>query len=290
MATRDVGDRQNIELLVYTPFADPPTLVNATVALSVTDPAGAITSPSVTNASTGTYQASFTLATAGVWYWRWTVSGTVVDISDGQVTAVDPSPPAYASLDQLKGARKTTTTDRDDDMSQALLTAARRIDKTTGDRQFWLDKTVSARIFRMKGRVYSTDEGEWLIVDDIGSLSGLVVEVGDGTTWTAVTGYQTGPENALAKRQPINRLLRPVSSWSGSWSGPNQARITARWGWPAVPDEIVRANLLQANRLYTRKDSPDGVLGNAEWGVTRVSSIDPDVRDLIADYCLAGMG
>ncbi len=283
----DVGDRLYIEHRVYTPFSDPPTLVNATVALAVTDPAGAVSSPTVTNASTGVYQASFDLATAGVWYWRWTVSGTVVEVVDGQETAVNPTPPPYAILDQLKDMRKITTTDRDADMTQALLTASRRIDRATGERQFWLDKTASQRIFRPRGRTYCAEEGEWLIVDDIGATAGMIVEIGDGTTWTAVTDYQTGPDNAIAKRSPVTRLLRPSSTW---WTSANaQVRVTARWGWPAVPEEIVRATLLQANRLYVRKDSPDGVLGNAEWGVTRVSSIDPDVRDLISSFCLPGV-
>ena len=284
---RDVGDRQNIEHLVYNPFTDPPVLINATVALAVTDPAGAVTSPSITNSSTGTYQASFSLTSAGTWYWRWTVSGAVVDVADGQVTAVDPGPPMYATLDQLKAMRVLTTTDRDDDLTQALATASRRIDRSTGERQFWLDKTVSARTFRPTGRTYCAAEGEWLTVDDIGNLTGLIVEVGDGTTWTAVTDYQTGPDNALAKRKPITKLLRPLSTW---WTlSTTLVRVTARWGWPAIPEEVVRASLIQANRLFMRKDSPEGVLGNAEWGVARVARVDPDVEALIGDLCLPGL-
>ena len=284
---RDVGDRQNIEHLVYDPFTDPPALINATVTLAVTDPAGAVTNPTVTTPSSGVYRASFTLATAGVWYWRWTVSGTVVDVADGQETAVDLSPPAYATLEQLKGMRVTSTTDRDDDLAQALVTSARRIDRVTG-RQFWLDKTATARTFRLSGRTYRTSAGEWLIVDDIGVATAIVVEVGDGTTWTAVTDFQTGPDNAIAKRQPITRLLRPLSNWS-TGAG-TQARVTTRWGWPAIPDEVVRGNLIQANRLYLRKDSPEGVLGNSEFGgIARVGKVDPDVEALIGDLCLPGM-
>lgn len=289
-STRDVGDNEDIELLVYGSFTDPPTLTDATVVVTVTDPSGATTTPAVSHPATGTYRASFNLTTAGVWYWQWTISGTVVDVQTGQVTAVSPDRPTYASLSQFKAQRKITATDRDDDMRQALRAASRRIDKTTGERQFYLDKTTSQRIFRLTGRVYCTTEGEWLLVDDIGNTTGMVVEVGDGTTWTTVTTYQTGPANAIAKGKAITELLRPNNSWAVGVSGPAQVRVTARWGWPAVPEEIVRACLLQANRLYQRKDSPDGVLGNAEWGLARVNMLDPDFRDMVSDYCYPGFG
>ncbi|MDX2921298.1 hypothetical protein PV370_25695, partial [Streptomyces sp. NE06-03C] len=67
-------------------------------------------------------------------------------------------------------------------------------------------------------------------------------------------------------------------------------QVTARWGWPAVPDEIVQATLIQAARLYKRKDSPEGVTGSAEWGVVRLSRRDPDVWALIEHYVLPGFG
>ncbi|SCL43276.1 hypothetical protein GA0074692_6801 [Micromonospora pallida] len=93
-----------------------------------------------------------------------------------------------------------------------------------------------------------------LLVDDIGDIADLVVESGTGSAWSPVTGYDTGPDNALATGQPITTLIAPPG---GYWAGP-RVRVTARWGWPAVPDEISRAALLLANRLYMRKDSPAG--------------------------------
>lgn len=65
-------------------------------------------------------------------------------------------------------------------------------------------------------------------------------------------------------------------------------RITAQFGWPAVPDDISEAALIQAARLFKRKDSPEGVIGNAEWGVVRLSRRDPDVWNLIEQYVLPG--
>jgi hypothetical protein len=68
-----------------------------------------------------------------------------------------------------------------------------------------------------------------------------------------------------------------------------RVRVTAKWGWPAVPDTVVQATLIQASRLYRRKDSPEGVLGSAEWGTVRLGRVDPDVYALIQQLILPGM-
>jgi hypothetical protein len=57
-----------------------------------------------------------------------------------------------------------------------------------------------------------------------------------------------------------------------------------------VPDEVVQATLLQAGRLYRRKDSPEGVTGSADWGMVRLPRLDPDVMALIEPYMLPGFG
>jgi hypothetical protein len=284
----DVGDRQNIEHLVYDPFTDPPVLAAATVAILVTAPDGTTSTPAITNPSLGTYRTSFTLSLAGTWYWRWTVSGAVVDVADGQVTALPPAPVAYATLADFKARRSRTDTADDDALTQALVAASRSIDAMTGREPggFWLSPAVSARAYPVIGRAYCDAAGEWLITDELGSTAGLIVEVGDGTTWTAVAGYQTGPVNALVKQRPINRLGRALSVWSTTGYG--QVRVTGRWGWPSVPAQITEATLIQANRIYLRKDSPEGVAGSSEWGVMRLARTDPDVAALTAPFELAG--
>jgi hypothetical protein len=107
------------------------------------------------------------------------------------------------------------------------------------------------------------------------------VATGSGSTFNTVDSslYETYPRNALAKREPIEGILRIGSSWPRGIG--QRVRVTARWGWPAIPDVVEQATLLQAGRLYKRKDSPQGVLANAEWGSIRVASIDPDVARLL---------
>lgn len=194
----------------------------------------------------------------------------------------------YADLATFKQMLKVEDDDasRDDLMARALTTASRSIDKATGQR-FWLDPEPVARTYRLAGRTVCEADGDVLLVDGIGTVDGLLVESGSGDTWTPVTGYETTPDNALLNGRPVTGLLRVGGDWG---YGTTRIRVTARFGWPAVPDDIATAALIQASRLYKRKDSPEGVTGSAEWGVVRLSRRDPDVWNLIEQYVLPGFG
>lgn len=195
---------------------------------------------------------------------------------------------SYGSVDTLKTQLNIEPTDttRDGLLTRALAAASRGIDRACGrGRRFYLDPAPVAREFNPHGRIVCRDDGELLLVDDIGSAAGLVVETGRAGSWTPVTGYETSPDNALLDGQAITGLLLTSGSW-GTALG--RVRITAQFGWPAVPDDITEAALLQAARLYRRKDSPEGITGSAEWGVVRLSRRDPDVWNLIEPYIAPG--
>ena len=281
---RDVGDRIAIRFEVRTPDG---TLTAATVAVAVTKPDGTLVSPAptVTTTSVGIYDASFVADSAGQWRWTWTASGTVAEVAHGRVDVGDPATGTYVSLTLFKKQFNLTAADRDELLSQALTAAARAVDAHTGRRPggFYLDGTATARQYGVCGRTVRGHDGRHkLLIDDIGSVTGLTVETGDGTTWTTATGHRTDPANALADQQPITGL----AAWS--W-GTDLVRVTARWGWPAVPDQVVQATLIQATRLYRRKDSPEGVAGGGEWGVVRLSRLDPDVGQLLQHLVLPGI-
>ncbi|MFF3346081.1 phage gp6-like head-tail connector protein [Streptomyces sp. NPDC002779] len=192
----------------------------------------------------------------------------------------------YVTLAELKSQFGVEPDDdsRDTVLNRARASASRSIDSTTG-RRFWLDATPVQRTFTPRGRIVRDDDGELFLVDDIGSAEGLIVETGSSASWSAVTGYETSPDNALADGRPITGLRRVLGTWGTSTS---RLRVTARFGWPAVPDDIHEAALILASRLYKRKDSPEGIIGSAEWGVRNLSRRDPDVWNLIEPYIIPG--
>ncbi|MET9411275.1 phage gp6-like head-tail connector protein [Streptomyces sp. NPDC002935] len=173
---------------------------------------------------------------------------------------------------------------RDGQLDRALAAASRSIDKTCG-RRFWLDAAPVQRTYRTQGRIVCDNDGELLLVDDIGSIEGMVVEAGSGSSFTVVTDYETSPDNAFADGVAITGLRRVNGTW-----GTARVRIATKFGWPAFPDDIVEATYIQASRLFKRKDSPEGIIGSAEWGVRNLSRRDPDVWALIEPFLLTGFG
>ncbi len=51
-----------------------------------------------------------------------------------------------------------------------------------------------------------------------------------------------------------------------------------------IPDALRMACLLQASKLYHRRNTPDGVQGNAEFGLIRTNRFDGDVVTLIEPF------
>jgi hypothetical protein len=184
--------------------------------------------------------------------------------------------PLYTDKPTLKLALNINTSDtaRDSLLDTALKGAARAIYRRTGQRRFDKDAAPTTRILFTEGRVV------WdralcrfrLMVPDIATDTGLLVQDETGTVnYDFEVVYPDDPA------YPITDLAR------GAW--PRKVKLTARFGWPEVPEDIVQAHLLQAMRYYRRKDSPEGIAGSAEWGLVRVPRIDPDVEEMIQDYC-----
>lgn len=196
----------------------------------------------------------------------------------------------YATLAMLKQSLtiESSDTTRDTLLNQALVAASRGIDRDT-NRRFYLDASAMARTINPRKKTVVDDDGDHLLTADIGSLTGLIVEVGRTGSFADVTAsVEAEPTDALDQGRPVTSLLRISGAWP---QGAGQrVRVTARWGWPTLPDVVVQATLIQAARLFRRKDSPEGVTGSAEWGVVRLSRIDPDVHALIKNLIVPSFG
>ena len=195
---------------------------------------------------------------------------------------------SYVALSELKSALGITVSTDDAFLNLAIDSAEQSIDDLCG-RKFSADGSASARTYRAQPYL--------AVTDDISTLTGLVVKTdtsGDGTfdtTW-ASTDYQVEPLNNLLKTTPrsVNNL-RAVGSYTFPVYGDGLAavEVTAKWGWPAVPDSIKQATLMLSSRLYGRKASPMGVIGVGDFGPVRISRSDPDIAHLLMDYRRAGV-
>jgi hypothetical protein len=159
----------------------------------------------------------------------------------------------YASLAALKA--ELTIQDSDDDirLEAAINAASRQIDGWCG-RRFWQDGSVVAREFY-------PDDYRTVCPGDISTKTGLVVKVDTGddglfaTTLTIDTHFLVRPLNA-ADEVPVWPyteivLTDDTSTWFvQSGSGRPNVQVTAKFGWPAVPDDVTQACLIQAKNLY----------------------------------------
>ena len=172
----------------------------------------------------------------------------------------------------------------DDELLSAHITAASRTIDDICHRTFDLATTATARTFYPDGPLA-------VRVDDIGTTSGLLVKIDNDLTGTfelEITDYTTQPDNALARGVPITKLYAYETYWPLDIRPTVQ--VTARWGWPAVPEPVRSACGILAGRLYKRADSLLGVAGFGDLGAIMLRAVDPDVQRMLAPYVRPAVG
>jgi hypothetical protein len=194
---------------------------------------------------------------------------------------------AYATLTELKTFVGIPVLDVVDDVAlQLALDAATTQVENWADRVFTADEEVTTR-------EYMVDETGTIDVDPISTLTGLVVATddnGDGayeTTWAA-SDYRVEPVNAEAAGVPWDRIVALGTRWFPKNRYRPTVRITAKFGWPGgvVPQAVKLATLIQASRLFKRKDAPFGVAGSVEFGseMRLLNELDRDAQNLLRPY------
>lgn len=185
---------------------------------------------------------------------------------------------SYIPLSTLKSMLRITDSVDDTILTTCIDAASATVDDLCR-RKFTLDTTATARTFY-------ADSYEMVRVDDIGSTSGLVVKIDQddtGTYETTVTDYLSMPNNTLVLQRPITHLRAFNTAWpvGAIHAG---VEVTAKWGWPAVPEPVKSATAIMAGRLYKRSDSLLGVAGFGDLGAITLRSVDPDVQRMLAPY------
>jgi len=194
---------------------------------------------------------------------------------------------AYAALDDLYAELNITSTQYDTKLEAALNAASRQIDGYTG-RFFYQDTAVTDSTY------YSDDYLE-CSTDDISTTTGLIVQIDnddDGTfetTLTINTNFILLPTNA-ANSWPVMpytsiRLVDSGTSVFPQWSsGRPNVKVTAKFGFPEVPDDVAKATLIQATQLFKSSDAAFGGL-SFEAGILRVrDTLNPMAAALVERY------
>jgi hypothetical protein len=195
----------------------------------------------------------------------------------------------YATLTEIK-AYMSISDNTDNDLLENLVESASRSIDRIANRRFYLDTTASARLYRAYSDIF-------VYIDDLGTTTDLVVKTdsnGNGSyakTLTLNQDYILDPLTAPSLSRPYTQLtmvsntetwpIFPGLTQNGLRPG---VQVTARWGWPSVPDDINMACLILTADLYKRKDAPGGILGLGDLGVVRMSPIGRDVTAMVRAY------
>jgi hypothetical protein len=186
----------------------------------------------------------------------------------------------YATLLDVKNALRITDSLDDSLLETAIESASRMVDGFT------------ARTFTNAGtaiRNFAATDGINLIIDDAIEVIEVASTDEIGSTYTIwkPTDYQLEPLN-----DRVDGLYSPYTGIRAvgdfTWPVVDQqalVRITAVYGFPAIPSAVKQATIIQASRLFKRLDSPLGVLGMGDMGAIRVSRfLDSDVEQLLMPY------
>ena len=195
----------------------------------------------------------------------------------------------YATRNQVKAALRIGTADTlDDDLIDNCVGAASRLIDGYCNRRFWQSGTAEARVFQAEDSFYCS-------IDDIAgtALTLKSSTQADGTfdlTWK-VSDYQLEPLNgnldgltwSYDKIRAIGDYLFPTVN--ANYGEQALVQVTAVFGWPAIPEPVTQATIIQASRIFKRYDSPLGVAGFGDLGAIRVSRyLDPDMAQLVEPY------
>ena len=187
----------------------------------------------------------------------------------------------YCTLAQIK-ARLDIADFQDDAILESVIQGvSRSIDAMTG-RRFYSTTADETRY-------YTAQFGDVLYVDDLLSITTLKTDDdGDKTyenTWTT-DDYDLLPDNAALEGRPYTRIdLAAYGDYTFPIGTRKGIQIVGKFGYCATdshPDVVREACLIQAARIWKRKDAPFGVTGSPEMGqMSPISKIDPDVELLL---------
>lgn len=192
----------------------------------------------------------------------------------------------YISKDALKSVLRITSTEEDDFIERCVRGASKALERRAGWPTFWNTGSPVTRTVDVTRRVVPVRNAGWqytkvLLRDGIASASGFTV-----------SGFSAPvllPADSIEDGTPADAIRLP---WGASFGSNGTLSVTAVFGWPEVPADILWAAQMQAQRYYGRKGSPEGVAGSAEWGLTRIPALDPDVLSILkgGGFMRAGIG
>lgn len=175
----------------------------------------------------------------------------------------------------------------DADIAAAITAASQGLDSAC-NRRFWKDAEDVTRYYTPFSR-------HLIVIDDLANFTSLSIDMnGDNVFELALTEnthFVFEPLNAVADGWPreVIRILHrtgrrlPDPEWY-----PRSVELVGKFGWPAVPPNIVEATTILASKLLRRaREAPFGIValgGLDAAAVVHIARTDPDINFLISGF------
>lgn len=211
---------------------------------------------------------------------------------------------SYLTVQEFKDriGRQAADAAIDAQITVVLTAASRQVDRHCG-RSFGQDGTVPAPATRYVSlpldprwvdvRPFPTWQPitglDSVDIPDTVSLAEVATDAdGDGTwetVWTAAE-WALLPRNAPATSEPYYRLMTTQAATHTFPSGTDAIRLSGIFGWPEVPEEIVEATFLLANRGKHLWMAPFGQTGAGELGagLNMTAALTPLIKEMLSPY------
>lgn len=192
---------------------------------------------------------------------------------------------SYATLAEFKAAIGIGTADTTDDTAlQSVLDATDALIDLYTDRKQGFGTATETRY-------YTAQDYSYVLTDDLVSVTTLQTDDdGNGTyetTWTAGTDFVLAPGNANLDGWPYTEIDASVN-WPrnfprGVYRG---VKVVGVFGWPAVPNAVKQAAIIQAGAVWSSRTSPFGVIGSQDLGgiLRQARALHPEAQVLLEAY------
>lgn len=197
----------------------------------------------------------------------------------------------YISLDDIRGRASINDFNEDSTIEPAIKAACRAIDVDCG--QFFYKLTTAT------ARTFVPTDSCVVRSDPFHTTTDLAIAIDSGDDGTFATSFET-TDYALERfggdmayvllpttGAPYDTVLAVgVYRYPTTTQRPRSVQVTAQWGWPSVPDNIVEATKIVAVDLWKRKDTPFGITtGTVDFGGLRIGKdLMAQVASLLAPY------
>jgi hypothetical protein len=194
----------------------------------------------------------------------------------------------YATVDDMVARLGGRVQPADRELVQNALDEACAAIDTHCRQSFVKADTATARVYAPTSRAEARTDPFW-------TTTGLIIATDDNddgvheTTWSS-TVYeldQYGGDIAAMLDAPYDTIRALTRTFPTAGLRRRTLQVTAKWGWAAVPSNVVAATKIVAHDLWKRKDVAFGIStsGVAEFGGMRIGrDVLGQVESLLADF------